>query len=52
MNATDTSQIDWTVTLRTGPSTWSTITVPAPNHEKAIASAQRLLGDFPATSVA
>jgi hypothetical protein len=41
----------WTVTLKTGSKTWSTITVEADTHVAAVKSAQRLLGSFPVTCV-
>lgn len=43
---------EWAVTLRTGETTWSTVTVSATDHAAAVAAAQRLLGDHPVTRVA
>jgi hypothetical protein len=42
---------NWSVTLRTGTSTWSTITVEAPDHVAAVRHARRLLGSHPVTRV-
>ncbi len=42
---------EWAVTLRTGETTWSTVTVQAVDHTAAVTEAQRLLGDHPVTRV-
>jgi hypothetical protein len=41
MKGTD---VIFTVTMKTGPSTWSTVTLPAATHEDAITQARRLVG--------
>jgi hypothetical protein len=41
----------WRVTLKTGDKQWSTITVEADDHFAAIASAKRLLGNYPVSDV-
>ncbi len=41
----------WSVTLKTGPSTWSTVEVDAANHLGAVAEARRLLGAYPVSKV-
>jgi len=41
----------WSVTLRTAPKTWSTVTVHADNHAAAVAEARKLIGNHPVTKV-
>ena len=41
----------WSITLKTGPSTWSTIDLPAVDHVAAVRAARRLLGNYPVTNI-
>jgi hypothetical protein len=41
----------WTVTVRTGRTTWSTVTVEANDHAEAVRITQRLLGIGPVTRI-
>ena len=47
MNTTPT----WKVTLKTGPSRWTITEVPAATHVEAIATARRLIGNYPVSEV-
>jgi hypothetical protein len=41
----------WKVTLKTGSSRWSTVTVECQTHHEAVAKARRILGNFPVTNI-